>query len=404
VVSAPCCVIVGGGQAALQTAVSLRQHGYDGTVTLLTDEDVPPYHRPPLSKGYLYGDVDTAGLSLRAPELYRRLSIGVRLGARAVAVDRDTRRVVLMDCTTVPYDNLVLATGARPRRLTIPGEELDRVHELRSVRDADRLRERLAPGAHLLVVGGGYIGLEVAAAATQVGARVTVLEAQPRVMARVSGAEVAAFLADEHRARGVDIVTSAVATRFKEDVAGGVRVELADGQEIGCDEVLVAVGVVPNSELAESCGLVCDDGIVVDACGRTGDPRIFAAGDCTNHPNPVLRRRLRLESVHNAVEQAKAVAATIAGAPQRYAQVPWFYSDQYDLKLQTVGLFNDADRVVVRGSREAREFAVFYLDRDRVVAVDAINAPRQFVLARKLLAGATHGSLPLSAWRVAVAA
>lgn len=380
------CVVVGGGQAALQVAVSLRQGRYEGGIAILSDEATAPYHRPPLSKGYLWGEVDPTALSLRPAELYDRLAIDVCVGARVVAVDRDARRVALADDTSVPYDALVLATGARPQRLPIPGvADLECVHHLRTVADADRLRTRLAPDAHLVVVGGGYIGLEVAAAATRLGAQVTVLEAQPRVMARVTGSEVAAFLTEEHRARGVAVITDAFATRFDADPAGGVRVAVRDGREIRCDEVLVAVGVVPNVELAEGCGLACDDGIVVDACGRTSDPAIYAAGDCTNHPNPILERRLRLESVHNAVEQAKAVARAITGSAAPYAQVPWFYSDQYDLKLQTVGLFDDADRTVIEGSPLAREFAVFYLNGDDVVAVDAVNSPRAFVRARKLL-------------------
>ena len=395
------CVIVGGGQAALQVAVSLRQAGYEGAVAILCDEATLPYQRPPLSKGYLWGELDAARLSLRPSNLYQRLAIDLSVGARAVAVDRSARRVELADGTSVPYDALVLATGARPRRLSIPGADLEPVHHLRTVRDADRLRDRLSRGARLAVVGGGYIGLEVAAAATRLGAGVTVLEALPRVMSRVTGPEVAAFLTDTHRARGVEVMTDAAVTRFEPDPAGGVRIVLRDGQELPCDEVLVAVGVVPNVELAEACGLVCDDGIVVDACGRTRDPAIFAAGDCTNHPNPILGRRLRLESVHNAVEQAKAVASAIAGPAAPYAQVPWFYSDQYDLKLQTVGLFHDADRTSILGSPESREFAVLYLSADRIVAVDAVNAPWAFVRARKLFAGAPDGSLPLSTWRAA---
>lgn len=382
------CVIVGGGQAALQVAVSLRQSGYEGAVAMLCDEATPPYHRPPLSKGYLWGEVDPARLSLRPSELYERLVIDVAVGARAVAIERGARRVELADGTRVPYDALVLATGARPRRLPIPGTGVDQVHHLRTVGDADRLRERLSPTTRLVVVGGGYIGLEVAAAATRLGARVTVLEAQPRVMARVTGGEVAAFLTDVHRAHGVEVVTDAVVTRFDADTTGGVGIVLRDGRALSCDEVLVAIGGVPNVELAEASGLACDDGIVVDECGRTGDPAIYAAGDCTKHPNPILRRRLRLESVHNAVEQAKAVAHAILGAATPYAQVPWFYSDQYDLKLQTVGLFGDADRVVVQGSPESREFSVHYLRGDRVVAVDAVNSPRAFVRARKLLSTA----------------
>lgn len=391
-------VIVGGGQSALQVAVTLRQQGHEGPITMLSDEPALPYQRPPLSKTHLASDADAAGLAFRTPEFYEKLEVEVRLSVRVTAVDRERRRVALDDGSALEYDFLVLATGARPQRLGLPGEELAQVHVLRTSADAERLRGRLRSGERLVVVGGGYLGLEAAAAATQLGAKVTVLEALPRVMSRVTGARVAAFLTELHRSRGVEVRTEAVAERIVADPEGGVLVVLTNGSELPCDEVLVAVGVVPNVELAEGCGLPVDNGIVVDEHGQTEDPAIFAAGDCTNHPNPVLGQRMRLESVHNAIEQAKAVAATITGSPRPYAQVPWFYSDQYDVKLQTVGLFQSADHVVLRGSPEQGQFAVLYLVGDRVVAVDAINSPREFVLARKLLAAAPDGSVPLTAW------
>lgn len=398
------CVIVGGGQAALQVAVSLRQGRYAGTITILSEEPVAPYQRPPLSKGYMAGAVAAEDLALRPAELYGRLSITLRTGTRAEAIDRAAGSVALATGATVPYDVLVLATGARPRLLPIPGADLDGVHHLRTLADTDALRARVRPGQHLAIIGGGYLGLEAAAAAARVGARVTVLEAQKRVMARVTGEYVAAFLTDAHRAHGVEVMTGAAAGRLERLPGERLRIALADGRELACDDVLVAAGVVPDVGLAEDCGLACDDGIVVDVHGRTGDPAVLAAGDCTNHPNPILGRRLRLESVHNAVEQAKAVARTILGAPAPYAQVPWFYSDQYGLKLQTVGLFDEADRVVIEGSPETSQFAALYLAGDRLVAVDAINSPRAFVLARKLLDRSPSGSVPLSDWTAAAGA
>lgn len=391
-------VIVGGGQSAVQTGVTLRQRDFQGTIVMLTDEPALPYQRPPLSKGYLAADAGAESLAFRSPEFYEKLGIEVRLGARVEGVDRGGKRVELADGSGLEYDALVLATGARPQRLGLPGEELRQVHVLRSAADAERLRKELRPGLRLVVVGGGYLGLEAAASATQKGAQVTVLEALPRVMVRVTGARVAAFLTDLHRSHGVDIRTEAVAQKIVADTDGGVRVILEDGEGVPCDVVLVAVGVVPNVELAENCGLPCDNGIIVDEHGGTEDPAIFAAGDCTNHPNPVIGQRMRLESVHNAIEQAKAVAAAIIGSPEPYAQVPWFYSDQYDVKVQTVGLFQGADHVVLRGTPERGQFAVLYLVDDRVVAVDAINSPREFVLGRKLLAAAPDGSVPLSDW------
>jgi len=391
-------VIVGGGQSALQVAITLRQQGHEGTITMLSDEPALPYQRPPLSKTHLAGDADAEGLAFRTPEFYEKLEVEVRLNVRVTAVDRAERRVELEDGSTLEYDVLVLATGARPQRLGLPGEELKQVHVLRTAADSERLRTQLRAGERLVVVGGGYLGLEAAAAATQLGAKVTVLEALPRLMSRVTGARVSTFLTELHRSRGVEVRTEAVAERIEADPEGEVLVVLADGSELPCDEVLVAVGVVPNVELAEGCGLPVDNGIVVDEHGQTEDPAILAAGDCTNHPNPVIGQRLRLESVHNAIEQAKAVAATIVGAPQPYAQVPWFYSDQYDVKLQTVGLFQGADHVVLRGEPAEGKFAVLYLAGDRVIAVDAINSPREFVTARKLLAESPDGTVPLTAW------
>jgi len=392
-------VIAGGGQSALQVGISLRRRGFEGSIAMYSDEPALPYQRPPLSKSYLAAAAaDAAALAFRAPEFYEKLGIEVHLSVPVTAIDRAGRRVELGTGETVGYDALVLATGARPQRLGLPGEELEQVHVLRSAADAERLRRRLRPRTRLVVVGGGYLGLEAAAAARQQGAEVTLLEALPRVMSRVTGTRVATFLTDLHRSKGVEIRTEAVAVRIDAVAEGGVLVVLADGDEISCDEVLVAVGVVPNVGLAEGCGLPVDNGIVVDEHGQTEDPAIFASGDCTNHPNPVLGQRMRLESVHNAVEQAKAVAATIVGESQPYAQVPWFYSDQYDVKLQTVGLFQGADRVVLRGAPAEGHFAVLYLVGDRVVAVDAINSPREFVLGRKLLAEAPDGAVPLIEW------
>ena len=392
-------VIAGGGQSALQVGISLRRRGFEGSIAMYSDEPALPYQRPPLSKSYLAAAAaDAAALAFRAPEFYEKLGIEVHLSVPVTAIDRAGRRVELGTGETVGYDALVLATGARPQRLGLPGEELEQVHVLRSAADAERLRRRLRPRTRLVVVGGGYLGLEAAAAARQQGAEVTLLEALPRVMSRVTGTRVATFLTDLHRSKGVEIRTESVAVRIDAVAEGGVLVVLADGDEISCDEVLVAVGVVPNVGLAEGCGLPVDNGIVVDEHGQTEDPAIFASGDCTNHPNPVLGQRMRLESVHNAVEQAKAVAATIVGESQPYAQVPWFYSDQYDVKLQTVGLFQGADRVVLRGAPAEGHFAVLYLVGDRVVAVDAINSPREFVLGRKLLAEAPDGAVPLIEW------
>ncbi|MCG8441352.1 MAG: FAD-dependent oxidoreductase [Caulobacterales bacterium] len=378
-------VIVGAGHAAGQAVASLRQGGWDEDIILIGEEDHLPYQRPPLSKKFLSGELPQERLLLRPADFYDAQTVERRLGVRAARIDRARKTIALSDGGEVGYGKVILATGARVRRLPCPGGDLDGVFYLRSIADVDAIRPRFTAGARIAIVGAGYIGLEVAAVAASRGLAVTVLEAAPRVMARVTSPTISAFFQDVHRAAGVDIRLGAGLERF----AGDGRLErlhLADGTAVEADFAVVGVGVAPNQEIAAEAGLKADNGVWVDEFACTEDPDIYAVGDCTNHPNALLGRRLRLESVHNALEQAKTAAAAICGKPAAYAQIPWFWSDQYDLKLQTVGLCAGADREIVRGDPAARKFSVCYLKDGVVIAVDAVNLPADFMAAKLLVA------------------
>jgi 3-phenylpropionate/trans-cinnamate dioxygenase ferredoxin reductase component len=377
-------VIVGAGQAGAQVAVSLRQLGFGGQITLLGEERQPPYQRPPLSKAYLSGDMPLERTWLRSEGYYPKHDIDFCLGVRAARIVREGRTVLCADGGRIDYDALALCTGSRPRRLGVPGADLPGVFYLRTLADSDRIRAAVRPGAGAVIIGGGYIGLEVAASLRKLGCAVTVIEALERVMNRVVAPPVSAFFAAEHARRGVAIVTGAAVAALEGE--GGVeRVVCADGRAYGADLAVIGIGAVPDDELAKDAGLEVENGVVVDAFGRTSDPAIFAAGDVTNHPNALFGRRLRLESVHNAIEQAKAVARAIAGQPQAYADVPWFWSDQYDLKLQIAGVGGPEDELVVRGAPGARAFSCVHLRAGRLVAIDCVNRGGDFLAARKLI-------------------
>src|SRR5262245_8984893 len=378
-------LIVGGGQAAAQAAQSLRQQSFAGAITLLCDEPYPPYQRPPLSKKYFAGELARERLLLRPAAFYAEKGIALELGARVEEVEPAARRVRLRDGRTLAYDRLLLATGSRARALPVPGVDLPGVHYLRTITDVDSILASLAPGARVLLVGAGYIGLEVAASARQRGFDVTVLEAAERVMSRAVSTEVSAFYEACHRAAGVTIHCNAGVKAFR-GAARVTAVETSDGRQFSCDVAIVGIGVEPNVELAARAGLECSNGIVVDELAQTADPNIVAAGDCTNHPHPLLERRVRLESVPNAIHQAKVAAATLVGTPAPYSEVPWFWSDQYDLKLQIAGLSTGYDEVVLRGDLGARSFAAFYLKAGQLLAVDAVNSPREFIAGKKLVA------------------
>ncbi|SDT80293.1 NAD(P)/FAD-dependent oxidoreductase [Actinoplanes derwentensis] len=387
-------VIVGAGHGGSAAAAELRSAGYPGPITVLGQEPHAPYHRPPLSKAWLAGTADANSLQLRPGRFYLEQGIDLRTGSTVVEIDRARSTVALADGREHVYDHLILATGSRPRRLPLPGADLDGVLALRDARDADRLKAALVPGSRAIVIGGGYLGLEVAAAASGLGVQVTVVEQQNRLLPRVAGDVLAGFLEGFHRSHGVEVLLSAAVTRLEGSSAGQVRcVHLSDGHVIDADTVLIAAGGVPNVELAEDAGLDCADGIVCDQSGRTSDPRIFAIGDCARRPVPHGGGLLRLESVHNANEQARRVAAVLCGLPLPPDEVPWFWSNQYDLKLQLAGLPYDVDEVVVRGDATKAPLAVFYLRHGVIQAVEAVNAPREFAVGRQLI-GACRKVVP----------
>ena len=380
-------VIVGAGHAGGTAAALLRQHGHTGPIELIGEEPSVPYQRPPLSKAYLKGDADGETLKLRPDAFYAEQNISLRLGTRAEAIDRKSRRVRLRGGGQAQYDILILATGSASRKLSLPGAREGDLLELRSVADAERLKQTLGPGRTVAIIGGGYIGLEAAASARVLGAEVTVIELAPRVLARVACPELSGFFEAYHRARGVEILTGAVAEHVEHAGERISALRLRDGRRIECDVVLVGVGAGACTELAKDCGLECDVGVTVDEAGRTSDPAIWAIGDVTLRPMPHYGgRRHRLESVPGAVEQARQAVAAILGQPAPAHEVPWFWSDQYDLKLQIAGVPFDADRRVVRGDIGAARFAVFHLQDGRIGAVEAVNCPPEFMAGRQLIA------------------
>ena len=386
-------LIIGAGHAGGSVAAFLRQYGHDGPIVLAGQEDAPPYQRPPLSKAWLKGEADLEALLLRPLSFYAEQNIDFRPSTVAVSVDPEAKTVAFHDGASETYDLLVLATGSTARKLPVPGGDHPDLLELRTLRDAERLKAVLGPGKRLAVVGGGYVGLEAAASARALGAEAVVIERAPRVLARVASETLSAFFTQQHRARGVEILTGAEVTAVARD-----GVTLADGSVVRADAVLVGVGALACDGLARSAGLLCDDGVVVDDQARTSDPAVFAVGDMTRRPIPALGpvhggRRHRLESVPNALEQAKQAAAAIVGRPGPAAEVPWFWSDQYEYKLQIAGLPVDADRQVVRGDPGAGGFAVFHLAGDRVVCVEAVNAPPEFMAGKQLIAKTTPVSV-----------
>lgn len=386
-------LIVGAGNAGAELAIASRQSGWLGAIVLLGDETHLPYHRPPLSKHFLSGKADAESLTMRPLSAYDKAGVTLRLETGAVAIDRAAKTLALSDGSHLPYTRLALCTGGRPRALVAEGLPVGaapaNLHVLRTQADARGLREVLGKGVRLVVVGGGYVGLEVAASARQLGAEVSVLEAQPRVLARVTGAELSAFYTQVHRQAGVDVRTGVAVQRIECDDVGRVcAVVCSDGQRLPADHVVVGVGMVPNVELAVAAGLAVDGGIVVDTLSVTSDPDIVAAGDCTVHDHVLYGRRVRLESVPNALEQARAAASGLCGVPKPNHAVPWFWSDQYDLKLQMVGLSQGFEQCVLRGQPEDRAFIAFYLRDGRVIAADAVNRPADFMVAKRLVVAA----------------
>lgn len=376
-------IIIGGGHAAGQVAASLRQEGYEGPVTVIGDEPHPPYQRPPLSKAYLAGEQGIEKVYLRPETFYESKNITLQKGVRVTAIDTEAQTVSTDSGESTPWEHLIIATGTRPRRLPVPGADLDGVHYLRTIADVDGIRSELTQGKKLVIIGGGYIGLEVAAVAIEAGADVSVLEMEDRILQRVTTEQMSEFYHQLHTGRGINIRVNTGASAIEGD--GKVEAVLCGDEKIPADMVIVGIGVIPNIELAESAGIACDNGIVVDERCTTSKANVYAIGDCSNHPNPLLDRRLRLESVPNAMEQARVTAANIVGKDKTYASMPWFWSDQYELKLQMLGFSADGEEVVQRGDMASNEFAVFYLKDGAIVAVDAVNSPREFMAAKQLV-------------------
>jgi 3-phenylpropionate/trans-cinnamate dioxygenase ferredoxin reductase subunit len=383
-------VIVGAGQAASEAAVALRQKGYAGRLLMFGDEAYPPYQRPPLSKAYLSGQAELQALNLKPATAYEKLGIEIRTHVRVEQLDAKARKVSLSDGTTQGYDRLILATGGRPRPLSVAGTRCghpSNLHYLRTIDDVNRIRQQLVPHFRLAIIGGGYVGLEVAAIATRLHVRVTVLEALPRVLARVTAPELSAFYEKVHREAGVEIHTSTQVERLELDPSGDAvkAIVCADGRVLPVDLVIVGIGLLPNVELAEQAGLAIENGIAVDESGQTSEPNIFAIGDCSSRPSSLYGRRIRLESVPNALEQARALAAVLCGLPCPAESPPWFWSDQYELKLQMVGLSRGYDTLVLRGDPSSRSFIAFYMKERRIIAADAVNSPAAFMFAKRIV-------------------
>ena len=377
--------IIGAGQAAAQLIDSLRRRGHAGAITLVGDEGFP-YQRPPLSKKYLAGELGLDRLQLRQPSYFDEQRVELRLGRRATAIDRHAKQVQLVGGATLDYEHLIIATGSHPRRLKMPGADLAGVHYLRSLSDADHLRTEVHVGQRAVIIGGGYIGLEVAATLRQLGMEVTVLEMADRVMNRVVAEPVSRYYEREHASHGVKIELGVGVLALQGDTNGRVCAVETNRGAIAANLVVVGIGVLPTDALAQNAGLACDNGIVVDEYCRTSDQAIFAIGDCSNHPSAHYGRRVRLESVDNAFEQANTVATNITGTPTKHDRVPWFWSDQYHHKLLIVGLADGHDQAILRGDPANHSFSVCYLSDGEFIAIDTVNMAKDQMAARKLIA------------------
>jgi 3-phenylpropionate/trans-cinnamate dioxygenase ferredoxin reductase subunit len=380
-------LIVGAGHAGGACATFLRQYGFAGPIQLIGDEPIPPYQRPPLSKAWLKGEADATSLALKPSNFYAENKITLRLSARVERIDRRAKSVALRGGDTIPYETLILATGRRARRIRLSGIELDGVLELRTAADAARLKAAISMSSRrLAVIGAGYIGLEATASARSLGAETVVIEKEARVLARVACETLSTFFQNYHRSKGVIFELNAGLKAIEGENGRVIGVRLSDDRLIEADAVLVGVGAIANDDLAKQAGLKCDNGVIVDLTGQTIDSSIYAIGDCTRRPLPHYGRVGQLESVPNALEQAKQVASNITGKPAPPPEVPWFWSDQYDIKLQIAGLPYDATQLLIRGEPASAKFAVFHLTADdRVQAVEAVNSAPEFMVGRKLI-------------------
>ena len=376
-------VIIGTGHAGGMTAISLRQQDYQGLITLIGEEAYLPYQRPPLSKGFLAGEIDKERLYLKTQSYFEKHNIHVIKERKVLEIDRDKKNILLNDQKQIEYGKLVVATGSILNKINTGCRETN-IYYLRTITDALKIQQALKNKNKITIIGAGYIGLEIASIAVKKNIDITIIEMEDRVMSRVTCPVVSDFFQKKHEAEGVNFKFN-VSVIDIEDNHNQKQIKCTDGTVIDTDAVVIGVGIKPNIELAVNTGLACQDGIIVNENGLTSDESIFAAGDCTNHPNNIYQKRLRLESVHNAVEQAKSVAASISGENKPYHQVPWFWSDQYNIKLQIAGISQHYDHHVVRGFPEEEKFAVFYQKDKRLIAVDAINSPKEFVTGKKLI-------------------
>ncbi len=379
------CVIIGASHAASQCAVSLRQSGWTGEITLIGDERDLPYHRPPLSKDFLSGQKSIDDILLRPAATYAEADISLKLGMRVTGIDRKASSVVTDTGEVLPYSKLVMATGARVRKLPIPGADDPRVMYLRDSSDVRKIKGAIKAGQRAVIIGGGYIGLETAASLRKQGLEVIVLEAMDRILQRVTAPVMSDFYRRIHREEGVVIAETEMADTILTS-SNSCVVQTKSGAEYPADIIIIGIGVIPNTELADAVGLEVGNGIVVNEYCQTSDPDIFAIGDVTWHYNPIYDQHMRLESVPNATEQAKTAASFIAGKPKPYNSLPWFWSDQFDLKLQIAGLSTGYDDIIIRGDNEkSRSFAAYYFKGERLLAVDAVNAPRDFMMSKMVL-------------------
>ena len=378
-------LIIGAGQSAIQCISTLKKEGYSGSITLVGEEEHLPYQRPPLSKGFLEDSISKERLYFKKLEFFTENKVQLYLGLSAEKLEIDNQKVYLSDNSELEFDKLVFATGSRVRYLDFPGSELKSIFYLRDLDDAEAIKKDLETSDNIVIIGAGYIGLEAAAIAAKKNKIVTIIEMADRVMNRTVDPQISEYYLNLHQSYGVKFhFNTSLETINK--VSDSLEVVCSDGTKVKADSVLIGAGVVPNIELAEEAGIYCDNGIIVDEFGQTNFKNIYACGDCTNHPNKILNKNLRLESVHNAMEQAKTVASSVMNNPMEYSQVPWFWSDQYDHKLQIVGLSGDHDLVTMRGNTNDAKFMLFYTKNEELIAVDAINNPKEFLISRKLVA------------------
>ena len=379
------CVIIGGSHAGSQFAISLRQGGWLGNITIIGEERDYPYHRPPLSKTFLSGEKKIEDILLRPAELYEKSRISIRLGERVKSIDRTNKSVITNNNNIINYDKLVIATGARVRKIPVPGSETEGVYYLRNSDDVNKIKSRVIANDHAVIIGGGYIGLETAASLRKQGMKVTVIEAMARVLQRVTAPELSNFYKRIHDEEGVEIFEEVIATEFKK-IDKKIHILTSCGKTFIGDMVIVGIGVIPNIELAEAADLAVKNGVEVNQFCQTSDPEIYAIGDVSWHYNEIYERFLRLESVPNATEQAKIAALHINEKPKAYNSLPWFWSDQYDLKLQIAGLSEGYNHIVIRGDIEkGRSFSAFYFKDNNLLAVDAVNSPREFMFTKMVL-------------------